>query len=1277
MASRDYNPFKSVPRARFNSVQASLFQKNATRSINQQQADHFTLDAERQIAELERDRGLMRGMQPKQEDEGFLGNIPLVGDIVQGGGTLLGGALDVLSRPGTMISGAALGAQRDGLGGLARGALTGAFGTQEERSKMNFATFLEEAGGPFADHEWLRNTVGLGMDFVLDPLNLFAVASVSSKLKNVGKAIANKQLRGQSLANTYFTAKSSPVARSVTDFISPALGTVEKSRLLRIADNYVGEQRTKIRNGLNQFYKELGFTKGLEATLQVQAAEEIAGLITAGVGEAVAKTGLKPQDIINEEITQKAYARLEATHGKPWAQQGAIPAQELPAQFAQTFPEGLQDITPGIKGRSAAEEAATIGENLLINIAEDFFDKEKGSIPALFSDIARGMMSSGTYIRGLAGGKEDLLRIQKGLGAAMSKGDWAGFLKKRKPGAIERRQVLSLPIVSALDVAEKRAYAIEDLTRTKYLEPPTTKKQIAEWERRSSAMKDQGIGGIVVDEMADAAIAGSKGQTGLIFKTHIATTGANKGRHVFTKVKRNGAFAGKAVDDVLRSDEWKNIHKGVEFDYHTPHRNQFVIKDVSKIDGSDPLLKHATKTFRAGSKEYLMPVEMKEMLESIGDPTQMAGILHLGEFFNSLWKPFVTTVSLGGVPLFPAFFVRNAIGLVWNNVLAGVWNPLDYVEAAKMIVRNPEEIRIPLDQAGKATLADRAESINRKYNDQIALFEGDEIVLRSGANRAGNEVGASEVLREILEDGGLLSRRSWAEAGATRGGGAVSELGVRERGKLAFLRLTGKKSEAEIEQYIARRGLAVDRMRDLMGDMGVNLAQREQSALTQHVGRIKNAKLGRVGYMGGRQAQVLDPMRWGRTLNETMDNIAKIAHFRAMVRKGASFDEAIESANKFIGNYTETSKRIQQMSAIIPFYRWTRFNLPLQIEMLIKKPQIASKVGLIEDTVGGMGSENDQQLESILAEGATLPQYMMEKLGVVLGANKDGTVRVVRGFGLPIEDLNKVFSLDLKNTFENLASEVSPILRAPLELATGHSFFTGQPIEDKSFSNFYKRAYNWQEAAPGLREFFGVRKIEGKEGTPTRYASSEPMRMYLLGALFGRVALTVHDGLQWATAQDDGVERWSLLTGVRVKDVHLRHDEKEPLVDQLQKDPDLAAIYDAYRQIPIYPEFNDAELSDKAVRAMSDIQSIARLIKPRFSQATSRGLFDAATKIYADKGNEEGAFLAQQVKDRGYKRSGSKTRSEFVEAYPILRAALEGMSPQAYEWYTGRFDDEF
>jgi len=69
-------------------------------------------------------------------------------------------------------------------------------------------------------------------------------------------------------------------------------------------------------------------------------------------------------------------------------------------------------------------------------------------------------------------------------------------------------------------------------------------------------------------------------------------------------------------------------------------------------------------------------------------------------------------------------------------------------------------------------------------------------------------------------------------------------------------------------------------------------------------------------------------------------------------------------------------------------------------------------------------------------------------------------------------------------------------------------------------------------------------------------------------------------------------------------------------------------------------------------------------------------LFNLATQLYASKGDQTGAYLAQVVKTRNYKRTGTAQRRLFIDQYPALRSAIEGLSPQGYEWITGAFDDE-
>jgi hypothetical protein len=85
-----------------------------------------------------------------------------------------------------------------------------------------------------------------------------------------------------------------------------------------------------------------------------------------------------------------------------------------------------------------------------------------------------------------------------------------------------------------------------------------------------------------------------------------------------------------------------------------------------------------------GPDQYFVRREVVDAIDKFRNPAVMEK--ELAKFFKyagkvqQLWKIPATVMN-------PSFHVMNFVGAVWNNLLAGVWNPLDYTRAAGVMYR--------------------------------------------------------------------------------------------------------------------------------------------------------------------------------------------------------------------------------------------------------------------------------------------------------------------------------------------------------------------------------------------------------------------------------------------------------------------------------------------------------------------------------------------------------------------------------------------------------------
>ncbi len=344
------------------------------------------------------------------------------------------------------------------------------------------------------------------------------------------------------------------------------------------------------------------------------------------------------------------------------------------------------------------------------------------------------------------------------------------------------------------------------------------------------------------------------------------------------------------------------------------------------------------------------------------------GFLKIYDKALGFWKGSVTG-------WFPAFHVRNSIGGVFNNFIAGVKNPARYLQG---------------DQIARGAKGSITTTLGTKYTYQQIK----EIAEKLGVV---GQPGYLDVMREVEKDVGK---------------GAV--------GKLMDL----PKNAMEITENRLRLPLFVDRL--IKGDVPEDAAKA-------------------------------------------------VFQFH--------FDYAPEALAPFEQNI---------MKRLLPFYRWTRGNIPLQLEQIVKQPGKYAALGKFVDNL-------QVDKEKAKEEFQYLPPYMREGLPVRLG-EKNGFSQYLYGLGLPVEDINRLYKGSPQRTLASMVGELSPILKYPIEAATGQNLFTGEPIKEGS------RVYPFVNAVPGLRDWLEVSEHKDKSGNVSYRANA--YKLHFLNTALGRFYIT-------------------------------------------------------------------------------------------------------------------------------------------------------------------------
>lgn len=171
----------------------------------------------------------------------------------------------------------------------------------------------------------------------------------------------------------------------------------------------------------------------------------------------------------------------------------------------------------------------------------------------------------------------------------------------------------------------------------------------------------------------------------------------------------------------------------------------------------------------------------------------------------------------------------------------------------------------------------------------------------------------------------------------------------------------------------------------------------------------------------------------GMAFGSTIENNARGALFLARLEKGDDALKAATTVKKFLFDYGDlTAFEKQVMKRLMPFYTWTRKNVPLQLEMLWKKPQKFAPLGV---------PLRGRDPQDLLRLKYTRPQ-LYERLPVELRRDADTVTYVPLEGLIPAGDLAKMVRPQ-----EMFIELITPYLRAPIELRMNKSFYFESEIQ--------------------------------------------------------------------------------------------------------------------------------------------------------------------------------------------------------------------------------------
>lgn len=214
----------------------------------------------------------------------------------------------------------------------------------------------------------------------------------------------------------------------------------------------------------------------------------------------------------------------------------------------------------------------------------------------------------------------------------------------------------------------------------------------------------------------------------------------------------------------------------------------------------------------------------------------------------------------------------------------------------------------------------------------------------------------------------------------------------------------------QAKRLIAKKGAEGERIVDSLAEMirmGVFNGGTVQELGTY---RIRDQALRHMLNPFSRKNAAVLTVRMG---NAHMENMLRGSLALDVLTKGGSMEEAVEAVFKYHFDYDDLAGWEKGLiRRAIPFYTWSRKNLPLQLESLITKPKVYNRMFRFK-------AEMERERETEIA----LPKWMDDRFNVRLPFSMGGNP-VVWSPDLPFAEINRMTFLVDGLASGNLASVV-------------------------------------------------------------------------------------------------------------------------------------------------------------------------------------------------------------------------------------------------------------
>lgn len=269
----------------------------------------------------------------------------------------------------------------------------------------------------------------------------------------------------------------------------------------------------------------------------------------------------------------------------------------------------------------------------------------------------------------------------------------------------------------------------------------------------------------------------------------------------------------------------------------------------------------------------------------------------------------------------------------------------------------------------------------------------------------------------------------------------------------------------------------------------------------------------------GKTESTFGPVAAGDVVGGLSDRFNRMTPFMERLRQGFSPAEAMRRTNRAQVDYSPDSitNFERGLAQLFPFYRFSRGNIPYVASELASNP--GGRLGQSIKTVGNAQTQDP-----------LTPEHVASQTAIPLGTAADGTQRFLTGLGLMHEDALPFAGGGVRGALMEGVGRMTPAVKAPLEWATGRSFFQrgidgGRPLDEMD-PTIGRTLANLGQAT-GLRT----------SKDPVRFPGSGPLEFALANSPISRLLTTARQITDVRPTATIGKKTLNLLTGTRITDV--------------------------------------------------------------------------------------------------------------------------------------------